>query len=442
MRFSIVLLLCAIACSVSNENAHPRADHVARLASLLAKKSALRTIGDFDITADGRVDGSDIGLVEGLRGRMEELAKSHNVDPAVAAGLYTDTDPLVLTADGTLASDSPPQRIRAALIETRWLADQSKFAAVVAWEPEALLAGSLARHIPGYDAETMAASTLCTALDSLDLADFERAGLPAVMVTDLDFTIWQGDLSNMFLAVLAERELVRPELNPVLVEFLSKVNGVDAKAVQANNVHKNVKLLYDRATDTTLPKDQRVPVKDAFFMTVRLLEGLDTATVDQASDIAVTKGAYGAPGAMQRYHQDASGCGTAAVLAKGKARGVEQYLLSATLEPLARAAARGMGLAENHAIGSPLEIKGGRYTGQVIASIYELKGPVLRQWVGVPPLMVFGDSATSDMPMMVEAIGTGFMVNPRAEILEKDKEVAGGRMVSVTFTKPESRASR
>ncbi|MBC7792734.1 MAG: hypothetical protein H7Z43_03420, partial [Clostridia bacterium] len=107
---------------------------------------------------------------------------------------------------------------------------------------------------------------------------------------------------------------------------------------------------------------------------------------------------------------------------------------------LARAAARGMGLPENHAIGSPLTIEDGRYTGQVVASIYELKGPVLRQWVGVPPLMVFGDSPTSDMPMMVEAVGTGFMVNPRPEILAKDKEVAGGRMVGVTFAKTELRA--
>lgn len=431
-----------MACGGAHQNVHPSSDHVARLAALLAKRSAERKLGDFDLTLDGRVDGSDVGLVEGLRDRMEEMARKHNVDASIRSGLYTDTDPLQLTADGTLAEDSTPQRIRAALIETRWLSDQVRFAAVVAFEPEALLAGAFASHIHGYNAESMTPTALCSAVDELDLQPFERAHLPAVMVTDLDFTIWQGDLSNMFLAVLAERELVRPELNPTVIDFLVKVPGVDEKAVRASSVHANLKLLYDRATDTTLPKEQRVSVKDAFFMTVRVLEGLDTKTVDHASDIAVTKGAFGAPGAMQRYHQDASGCGTAAIMAKLKARGVEQYLLSATLEPLARAAARGMGLEENHAIGSPLEIKDGRYTGNVITSIYELKGPVLRQWVAVPPIMIFGDSATSDIPMMVEAIGTGFMVNPRTEILAKDNEVAGGRLVAVTFAKPEQRATR
>ena len=128
------------------------------------------------------------------------------------------------------------------------------------------------------------------------------------------------------------------------MKFLSTVGGVDAKQVERNSVHDNVRLIYERAMSTTLPKEQRVSIKDAFFLTVQVLEGLDVATVEDAATTAVMKGSMGQPGIIDRFHTDASGCGTKALISKMKQRGMEIYFLSATLDVLARAAAKAVDL--------------------------------------------------------------------------------------------------
>ncbi len=444
MRQAIVLtsLLALAACRGTPDPHRPTLDTAAfdiALKALIEKPSAQRTIADFDVTHDQRVDANDLSAIDGLLGRAKLTAESRGIDASTKAGIY-EGGSFVLDSDAALPKNADVAAARAFVIEAQWLADQARFAAVVDWQPDALVVGSLARHIPGYNGESMSPPTLCMAIDTLDLESFKRAGLPAVAVTDLDFTMWQGDISNSFLAVLAEKKLAKPEANAAIIELLSAIPGIDVKKVREASVHDNLRAVYERATDPSLAKDQRVSIKDAFFLTSKVIAGLDVATVDDAAQTVLTKGAAGAPAIMTRFHADASGCGTMAMLGKLKARGIDVYFLSATLDVLARAAARVVGIPEDHAIGSALEIVDGRYTGQVVTSLYEIKGPVLRQWVGVPPLMVFGDSPVSDFPMMVEAVGTGFMVNPRQELLDKDKDAAQGRLVQVNFTPGDRRA--
>ncbi len=435
-------LFALAACGGTPDARKPTLDTAAfdaALKTLIEKPSNQRTIADFDVTHDMRVDANDLSAVDGLLGRAKLTAEARGVDASTKAGIY-EGGAFTLDAEAELPKAADNTAARAFLIEAQWLADQARFAAVVDWEPDALVSGALARHIPGYNGESMSPPTLCLAIDTLDLASFKRAGLPAAAVTDLDFTLWNGDISNVFLAVLAERKMVKPEANAAIIELLVALPGIDAKKVRESSVHDNLRLAYERATDTKLPKEQRVSIKDAFFLTSRVLAGLEAATVEEAAEIAMHKGAANAPAILTRFHADASGCGTLAMINKLKARGIAIYFLSATLDVLAKAAARAVGIDEEHAIGSSLEIVDGRYTGNVVTSTYEIKGPVLRQWVRVPPLMVFGDSATSDVPMMLEAAGTGFMVNPRQELLDKDKEVANGRFVALTFTPGDRRA--
>jgi phosphoserine phosphatase len=442
VRIAFAALFALAACGGTPDPRKPTLDTAAfdaALKALIEKPSPQRAIADFDVTHDQRVDANDLSAVDGLLGRAKLTAESRGIDASTQSGIYQG-GAFILDAEAGLPASADIAAARAFLIEAQWLADQARFAAVVNWEPDALVAGALARHIPGYNGESMSPPTLCMAIDTLDLISFKRAGLPAVAVTDLDFTMWQGDISNVFLAVLAERKLAKPEANAAIIELLAAIPGIDAKKVRETSVHDNLRNVYERATDTSLPKGQRVSIKDAFFLTSKVLAGLEASVVEEAAQLAVTKGAAGAPAIISRFHADTSGCGTRAVLDKLKARGIEVYFLSATLDVLAKAAARGVGIPEDHAIGSALEIVDGRYTGQVLASLYDIKGPVLRQWVRVPPLMVFGDSPVSDLPMMLEAVGTGFMVNPRQELLDKDKEVAQGRLVSVKFTPGDRRA--
>ncbi len=444
MRFSVVTtwILVFAACGGTPDPHKPTLDTAAfdeALKALIEKPSAQRTIADFDVTRDQRVDANDLSAVDGLLGRAKITAEGLGVDPSTKSGIY-EGGTFVLDSDAALPKGAGAAAARAFLIEAQWLADQARFAAVVDWEPSSLVVGSLARHIPGYNGESMTPPTLCMAIDTLDLASFKRAGLPAVVVSDLDFTLWQGDISNVFLAVLAEKKLAKPEVNAAVIDLLVSLPGVDAKKVREATVHDNLRTVHERATDTSLPKEQRVSIKDAFFLTSKVIAGLEVAAVEDAAEAVVTKGAAGAPSIMSRFHADTSGCGTLAMLGKLKARGIGVYFLSATLDVLAKAAARAVGIPEERAIGSALEVVDGRYTGQVVASLYEIKGPVLRQWVGVPPLMVFGDSPVSDLPMMLEAVGTGFMVNPRQELLDKDKDVAQGRLVQLNFTPADRRA--
>ena len=121
------------------------------------------------------------------------------------------------------------------------------------------------------------------------------------------------------------------------------------------------------------------------------------------------------------------------LLGKLKAAGLDIYFISASLDVIVEAAGVYLGVDAAHRRGSPMELKGGLYTGRV-ESIYTLKAPVVRAWLEGPALLAFGDSARSDFQFMAEAAGAAFMINPDDKFLSKDTEQVGGRFVSVSFT--------
>ena len=73
---------------------------------------------------------------------------------------------------------------------------------------------------------------------------------------------------------------------------------------------------------------------------------------------------------------------------------VEVFFISASLDVIVDAAGEYLGVDDARQ-GSPLEVRDGAYTGQV-ESIYSLKAPVVRAWLGALPMLAFGDSARSD----------------------------------------------
>ena len=91
-----------------------------------------------------------------------------------------------------------------------------------------------------------------------------------------------------------------------------------------------------------------------------------------------------------------------------------------------------LGVDADYRKGSPMEVSDGRYTGKV-ESIYSLKAPVVRAWLGAPPLLAFGDSARSDFQFMAETAGAAFMVNPDVKFISKDAAQVGNRFVSLNF---------
>ena len=77
--------------------------------------------------------------------------------------------------------------------------------------------------------------------------------------------------------------------------------------------------------------------------------------------------------------------------------------------------------------------KDGVYTGKLAEGTYYIKGAVVRQWLATPPLLVFGDSASSDFSMLQEASVAGIMVNPSSRMLQRDAKEVDGRLLGVVF---------
>ena len=92
-----------------------------------------------------------------------------------------------------------------------------------------------------------------------------------------------------------------------------------------------------------------------------------------------------------------------------------------------------LGIGQEYRLGSILEVADGRYTGQV-ESTYMLKGPIVRDWLKAPAYLAFGDSATSDIPFMLDAAGPAFMINPGERFKKKDQDKAKGRLVEVRYS--------
>jgi phosphoserine phosphatase len=226
--------------------------------------------------------------------------------------------------------------------------------------------------------------------------------------------------------------LPRPEANAALKAFLKTVPGVDAALVERHDVLQNAELLFERATSRDIPEAQRISDKDSFYSLVALLEGVTVTDAREAARVAVYQGAHGLPPWKTRVLAEA-GCTTAQIVHSLIARGVEVFFLSATPDLMVEAAAELFGLGPGHALGSVLEVEQGRFTGRVKDNPYAIKASIARQWLPSPPLLAFGDSPTSDFPMLLEATGAGFMINARPTFLTRDTTEAGGRLVTLRF---------
>jgi hypothetical protein len=192
-------------------------------------------------------------------------------------------------------------------------------------------------------------------------------------------------------------------------------------------------MLLDRWSNHELPKEMRINAKDTFYGIVGLMRGLTPAEAAGAAAKAYDTGAARFPAWKNNIFADGDGCGMRQVVTRLQKRGVKVYLLSATLDVLAWEGGRLLGVPREQVLGSLLELKDGKFTGEVRDSTYYTKGAIVRQWLDAPPLLAFGDSPTSDFSMLLEAAGAGFMINPRDSLVRRDREEAGARLVAVVF---------
>lgn len=441
LRILLWLLVGPIACAT----AAPRGDvaeiEVAelKLATLTVDDGADRALAQLDVNDDGTLNDKDVEVFDALsRAAKDEL---------VRRGLPRDFGLLYpgpengevsvftrVTRQGgafNLAGLKTERELHELAIEAHWAARQAALGAL-GTEGASEVHDIGARWFEALGTDSHDPARLCDWLPSIDSQAFDAAKIERVVLMDLDKTVWAGNIIDPFLAVLIEDELVTDHAHPRLKAFLKTIPGIDPAVVDANTPAKNAKLFRKHTIDESLPKEQRISAKDGFFETVALINGLTRAQAAQAAKKAVDEGALGMPGIRQTIF-DAGGCSMATLIDQLQTAGFEVYLLSATLDFLAFAAADLLGVPRDKTIGSPLEVKDNRYTGEVVLSTYDIKGSITRAWLPSPPLVVFGDSASSDVPMMLEAYGAAFMMNPGERMKQKDDSLAGGRFIALEW---------
>lgn len=400
----------------------------------VVQSGAARALTAFDADSDGRVDSDDVEYFQRMASRAErEVSTRPGVDGAVE---YEARDLGVLFAglfrgERGCHCELPDDRAREVAVEARWAAAQAKIARLADGDEQRL--GDLrARWFPGVGDADLAASKLCRLVENAELDSWSDTGLAKIALFDIDRTLWRGSIIDTYLAVLIEEGVLREEANPRLRRFLKTVPGIDAAAVDAANVTENAKLFQRHTREPSLPDESKINAKDGFFETVALMRGVSLDAARRAAELTVNRGTREMPSMGSQFYRSSS-CSVPELIDSLRDAGFEVYLLSATLDVLAQATGEALGIGLEHVVGSPLEKTDGRYTGEVLLSTYNRKGQIARAWLPAPPLLVFGDSARSDVPMMLEAVGVSFMINPDDDMLASDAGLADGRFVEVEF---------
>jgi len=422
-----------------------------RLGTMSSPCGGNRLARDLDATGDGRLDAADVALWRSLADRAHARLTLQHLGFAPADGYYAgpaaglpSVFALVRVESAVVdISGVPDERLRELYVESHWLALQTELAAQAHVVPTQTVGGMAVAAMPNYQVDVMRPKDVCTAVLALDLGVYSRAGLEPTAIFDLDSTIWAGNGIDVFLAALIDKRLPKPENNAALRAFLKTVKGVDAAAVERNSVFDNAKILYARSVmHSSFPEDERVSAKDGFYNIVALMRGVTVQDARAAARAAVVEGALDLPAWKQRLFADPDGCSMARIIDSLKTRGVAVYILSATPDVLVAEAGELLGIPKEHLLGSVIESKGGVYTGVVGDNPYAIKDSITRQWLSAPPVLSFGDSPTSDFSTLLEATVAGFMINPRGAFLLRDKQEAGGRLVSLSWSATEGEVAK
>jgi phosphoserine phosphatase len=423
--------------------AAPQARPVPELHHLLPRPDRDRHVQELDATRDGRIDRADAEAWRAANAAAAAYLDAVGDDAGLGGGYYhgapADQAPILplvrFEREGWNVDQVPAERARELFIETRWAALQSHALATIGirqYEEPSRVGGVLVNLLAGYNADTMAPADVCAAIDAFDVTPWRATGLPAIAIFDLDSTVWGGNITDVFISVLSEVDLVPQENKPILDALLVQ-SGLAAEAVAAQDLRANLYLFWKHATDRSLPEPQRISAKDAFYTLVALLRGVPVEAVRELAARVYADGTKQYAAWSDRVLGAGDACGMLGIIEKLRARGFMIYLLSATVDFLGLEGARRMGVPIEQVGASVLALADGRYTGDVADSSYYSKGSIVRQWLPSPPLLAFGDSPTSDFTMLREALVAGFMVNPRKGWADKDEQVMG-RLVSLALS--------
>ncbi len=254
------------------------------------------------------------------------------------------------------------------------------------------------------------------ALEKVDISPLIEAGVEPIAAFDFDNTLMTGDVFEHFLGFLAKMETAEksgplsPKAAPgVLLELGSRYDTLDRTSCEGKSTSALIKLSLE------LLHKGKINTGDFFNIGVRALKG---QRYDDLKVLAkqLFSGGYKLNGFDPKPGENGSALDLMQTM---DAIGVTPVIVSAGLEVLARAGARFVGVDPDNVVGSRLEIVDGAATGRVSSIFDEGKVPAIRRQIDRPILFAAGDSEYSDWPMLNDAAGLAFWIDPSEELVKK-----------------------
>lgn len=343
---------------------------------------------------------------------------SHNAMPALAVSevRYSRIDQIVVP--NVLAQGDAELGIKSKLSQ-----DRRRAAGVLGGDSREIFA-TLNLDIPVGDDNKVRSHDLIAAMEKLDVRDLRAAGIAPVAVFDFDKTLMADDVFVEFTELAAAQAAFSEEGNPGVVDLLVDlgIGGMTREQLAARSVNDNVTFAIELAAarHNGAPADQSISNSELFFIVAAAMKGM---LKSRAVELARELYEVGAPGrAPYKTHvfdpssgPDDSAADLVDIL---QLRGVECYIVTAGMTFLAREGARYLGIPASNVCGGDVETKDGRFTGRIV-DVHQIGKQVLvRKNIGTPPLFAFGDTASTDGPMLEMALAPGFMVDPRQKFLD------------------------
>ncbi len=282
---------------------------------------------------------------------------------------------------------------------------------------------------------------LVAALQQADFQALKRLKFPAVAVFDFDNTLMAGDVFGEFAELLVQTRCLKPEANPPLAKLMGSMGlpGLSEAELLRRDVNDNLEtaLTLMMARERGAPAESSIAISEMFFILAAAMKGLTPAIAGELAHKLYEDGVAGrAPYRTHVFdpspHPYDSAQNIVEVL---QDKGIECHIVTAGLRLLAQAGAKYLGIANRHVVGAELETQDGVYTGRV-SSVVDIGKPALVQRNIAPaPLFAFGDSPSTDGPMLKLALIQGFMVDPQPAFIEMAKR-ENQHFMTLSFKKP------
>ena len=294
----------------------------------------------------------------------------------------------------------------------------------------------------------LAASDVLAGVRALDTSKLRAAGVPLVATFDYDDTLAHGDVFIPAMTALAARKQFDPAGDAALRAALAKSN-VPAELIERGDVNDRAallaKLIVPAGAPVPVPGATPIAIPDAFFAFGAGMRGMDAASATRTMADVFANGAPEAgiaPLRTELFDGPAAADSAREMVDAVRDAGMDPWIVSWGYDFIAKVAAPYAGVKPERVLGSEMAVGAdGKFTGMRTEQSTP-KSLMIRDAIGVPPVVAFGNSS-SDLPMLDATAGPTFLVRPEAQprpLTDAVKQRAG-RTYGMDYELPSQRTS-